>query len=90
MPREDGARPYGIADPQNQGGAAAVSSVKASIIQLGGGGDVALSPAPAVGFSGAAALDGDGKFAGIALLKPVVSGWTVECRAGGAGRSGID
>jgi hypothetical protein len=37
-----------------------------------GGGDLALSPAPAVGFSGAAALDGDGKFAGIVLLKPVV------------------
>ena len=34
--------------------------------------DVALSPAPALGFSGAAALDGDGKFAGIALLKPVL------------------
>ena len=61
----------GIADPQNQGGAAAVSSVKASVLQIGGGSDVALSPAPALGFSGAAALDGDGKFAGIALLKPV-------------------
>ena len=62
----------GIADPQNQGGGAAVSSVKASVAQLGGGSDVALSPAPALGFSGAAALDGDGKFAGIALLKPVL------------------
>src|SRR6202166_126509 len=59
----------GIADPQNQGGAAAVSSVKANASQIGGGGDVALSPPPALGFSGAAALDGDGKFAGIALLK---------------------
>jgi peptidoglycan hydrolase-like protein with peptidoglycan-binding domain len=62
----------GIADPQSQGGAAAVSSVKANAAQIGGGGDVALSPPPALGFSGAAALDGDGKFAGIALLKPVV------------------
>src|SRR6476620_3521773 len=62
----------GIADPQNQGGAAAVSSVKASVAQIGGGSDVALSPAPAIGFSGAAALDSDGKFAGIALLKPVL------------------
>ena len=61
----------GIADPQNQGGGAAVSSVKASVTQVGGGSDLALSPAPALGFSGAAALDGDGKFAGIALLKPV-------------------
>jgi peptidoglycan hydrolase-like protein with peptidoglycan-binding domain len=62
----------GIVDPQNQGGGAAASSVKSSVAQIGGGGDLALSPAPAVGFSGAAALDGDGKFAGIALLKPVV------------------
>ena len=62
----------GIADPQNQGGGAAVSSVKASIAQAGSGTDLALSPAPGLGFSGAAALDGDGKFAGIALLKPAV------------------
>jgi peptidoglycan hydrolase-like protein with peptidoglycan-binding domain len=62
----------GIADPQNQGGAAAASSIKASVTQVGSGGDLALSPAPAVGFSGGAVLDGDGKFAGIALLKPVV------------------
>jgi hypothetical protein len=62
----------GIADPQNQGGGAAASSVKASVTQVGSGNDLALAPAPAVGFSGAAAQDSDGKFAGIALLKPVV------------------
>ncbi|HEV3500393.1 MAG TPA: serine protease [Bradyrhizobium sp.] len=62
----------GIADPQNQAGGAAASSVKASIAQAGSANDLALSPAPAVGFSGAAAQDSDGKFAGIALLKPVV------------------
>jgi peptidoglycan hydrolase-like protein with peptidoglycan-binding domain len=62
----------GIADPQSQGGGAAASSVKASITPAGSGTDLALAPAPAVGFSGAAALDDDGKFAGIALLKPVV------------------
>ena len=62
----------GIADPQNQGGAAAVGSVKAQAALVGGGGDAALSPAPALGFSGAAALDADGKFAGLALLKPAV------------------
>jgi peptidoglycan hydrolase-like protein with peptidoglycan-binding domain len=61
----------GIADPQNQGGASAVSSAKASVTPVGSGGDLALSPPPALGFSGAAALD-DGKFAGIALLKPAV------------------
>ncbi len=62
----------GIADPQNQGGAAAASSVKASTTSIGGGSDLAVAPAPALGFSGAAALDSDGKFAGIALLKPAV------------------
>src|SRR3984893_11817378 len=62
----------GIADPQNQGGGAAASSVKATATQVGSGNDLALAPPPAVGFSGAAALDGDDKFAGIALLKPAV------------------
>ena len=62
----------GIADPQNQGGAAAVSSVKAQAALVGGGSEAALSPAPALGFSGAAALDADGKFAGLALLKPAL------------------
>jgi peptidoglycan hydrolase-like protein with peptidoglycan-binding domain len=62
----------GIADPQNQAGGTAASSVKASVATVGSGSEIALSPPPAVGFSGAAALDGDGKFAGVALLKPVV------------------
>jgi hypothetical protein len=61
----------GIADPQNQGGGASVSSAKASVTAVGSGGDLALSPPPALGFSGAAALD-DGKFAGVALLKPAL------------------
>jgi peptidoglycan hydrolase-like protein with peptidoglycan-binding domain len=61
----------GIADPQNQGGGAAVTGIKASVAQLGGGSDIALTPAPALGFSGAPAQDGDGRFAGVALLKPV-------------------
>jgi hypothetical protein len=59
----------GITDPQNQGGGSAVSRVKASVAP-GGGSEPALSPAPALGFSGAAALDADGKFAGLVLLKP--------------------
>jgi peptidoglycan hydrolase-like protein with peptidoglycan-binding domain len=57
----------GIADPQNQGGGAAVSSVKAQA-----GSDASLTPAPGLGFSGSAALDADGVFAGVALLKSVV------------------
>src|SRR4051795_8100355 len=40
----------GIADPQNQGGGAAVTGIKASVAQLGGGSDIALTPAPALGF----------------------------------------
>jgi peptidoglycan hydrolase-like protein with peptidoglycan-binding domain len=62
----------GISDPQNQGGGAAASSIKTSAAPIGGNGDVALSPPPALGFSGAAAADADGKFAGIALLKPAL------------------
>ena len=72
----------GIADPQNQGGGAAVSSVKAQVTQVGTGGDAALTPAPGLGFSGAAVLDADGAFAGMALLKPVVvAGPTIAATA---------
>jgi hypothetical protein len=62
----------GIADPQSQAGGAAISSVKASVTAVGSGSELALSPAPGLGFSGSAALDVDGKFAGIALLKPLM------------------
>jgi peptidoglycan hydrolase-like protein with peptidoglycan-binding domain len=62
----------GIADPQNQGGGSAVSTVKASVTQAGNGSEAALSPAPGLGFSGAPAFDADGRFAGLALLKPLV------------------
>lgn len=60
----------GIADPQNQGGRNAVTSV-AAVAALNGT-DMTLSPEPAVGFSGAAAIDSDGKFAGLTRLKPAV------------------
>lgn len=59
----------GIADPQNQGGAAGVSGVKAALASTGTS-ESALSPPPAIGFSGSPAIEGDGKFAGVALLKP--------------------
>lgn len=58
----------GISDPQNQGGRNAVTSAAAVAAPMGP--DVTLSPEPAVGFSGAAAIDSGGKFAGIARLKP--------------------
>ena len=61
----------GIADPQAQGGGTAVSSVKASAVTAANG-ETTLSPAPGIGFSGAAAIDGDGAFAGLTQLKPVV------------------
>lgn len=61
----------GIADPQSQGGAAGVSTVKAALASVGGG-DAALLPPPAVGFSGGPAVDGEGKFAGLVLLKPAM------------------
>jgi peptidoglycan hydrolase-like protein with peptidoglycan-binding domain len=62
----------GIADPQSQAGGGGASSVKASVAAVGSGGDLALSAAPGLGFSGSAARDAEGKFAGIALLKPLV------------------
>ena len=60
----------GIADPQAQGGAAAVSTSRA---QLG----AEAEPRPvqaklAPGFSGAAALDPAGRFAGLLVQKPAV------------------
>ncbi|SHN75207.1 serine protease [Bradyrhizobium erythrophlei] len=61
----------GISDPQNQGGGRAATTVKAAVTPAGSGNDLALSPTPAIGFSGAAARDNGGKFAGLALLKPV-------------------
>ena len=72
----------GIADPQSQGGGSSVTSVKGSVTPVAGNGDLALAPAPAFGFSGAAALDGDGKFAGIALLKPVLIAGASNAPAG--------
>lgn len=60
----------GIADPQNQGGRSAATSVTSMAAPAGS--DVTLSPELGLGFSGAAAIDGDGKFAGIARLKPAV------------------
>ncbi|MBV8924699.1 MAG: peptidoglycan-binding protein [Bradyrhizobium sp.] len=77
----------GIADPQNQGGGAAVTSLKAQVTQVGTGADLALAPAPAVGFSGAPALDGDGKFAGLALLKPLVVATTAPAGTAPAGQA---
>ena len=63
----------GISDPQNQGGGHAASTVRATVSLAGSNGDLALAPVPALGFSGAAARDDAGKFAGLALLRPVTA-----------------
>ena len=54
----------GIADPQTQDGGSAVSSVKARVLAVSGTAQP-LEPAPALGFAGAAALDGDAKLVGM-------------------------
>jgi len=60
----------GVLDPQAQGGGAAVSVAKARVSDA-----LALDPVPALGFDGAAALDAQGRLAGIASLRvPVVAG----------------
>jgi hypothetical protein len=56
----------GIADPQSQGGGSAITTVA---VRLNGG---KAEPAPQLGFSGAAALDSQGRFAGMAELKTPV------------------
>lgn len=61
----------GIADPRSQGGGAAVSSARASVAPTGTNGELSLTPVPGLGFSGAAALDAGGQFAGIAQLRPI-------------------
>jgi S1-C subfamily serine protease len=60
----------GIADPQSQAGETAITAVAA---KLGAAGNAhALDAAPAPGFSGAAALNGQGHVVGIAVHKPAV------------------
>ncbi len=60
---------YGIADPLAQPGNGTVSSAAAQLTPQG------LSPAPKLGFAGAAAVDAQGHFAGIVELNsPVVAG----------------
>ncbi len=56
----------GVPDPQSQGGRAAVTTVAASSTEG------VLTPDLGLGFSGAAALDSDGKFTGMARLRPAV------------------
>jgi hypothetical protein len=56
----------GVADPQAQGGGGAVSVAKSRVS------DTMVVDAPATGFDGAAALDAQGRLAGIVTIKPAV------------------
>jgi hypothetical protein len=56
----------GVADPQNQGGGRAVTTASA---KLNGG---EIQPPPPLGFSGAAALDRQGRYFGMVALKSPV------------------
>jgi peptidoglycan hydrolase-like protein with peptidoglycan-binding domain len=54
----------GIADPQAQDGGSAVSSLKAHVLAASGTAQP-IEPAPALGFAGAAALDGEARLVGM-------------------------
>ena len=63
----------GVAEPLAQGGGNAVTQVPARLVDLAH--DLALEPAPKPGFAGAAALDSQGRLAGMVELKaPLVAG----------------
>ena len=64
----------GVADPLAQAGGGAVTRAAASLTAQG------IAPAPKPGFSGAAALDARGRFAGMVNLNP-----SIVAGSGGAG-----
>lgn len=65
----------GVADPQSQGGGAAVSTVKAQLTAAGTTGGLVVTPPPSLGFSGAPARDAEGRFVGLTTLRlPLVAG----------------
>lgn len=59
----DGVTLVGVAGPQVQDGGGAVTAVPAKLLPAPGG--YTVTPAPEPGFSGAAAIDGAGKFFGV-------------------------
>ena len=65
----------GVADPSRQSGAGEISTANAAIVPARGDGRRSIEPAPALGFLGAAVLDGAGRLAGIVDLRmQVVAG----------------
>jgi peptidoglycan hydrolase-like protein with peptidoglycan-binding domain len=74
-PSGDAVTLVGIADPQTQSGGAQASTVSTQLGAAAATGTRPLSVVPALGFSGAAALDAEGKVSGLVVLKsPVVAG----------------
>ena len=60
----------GIPDPKEQGGAKALSEVKARLVE---GAAIELrQPVPMAGFSGAAAVDANGRFLGLTEMRSIV------------------
>ncbi len=60
----------GIAAPQGQSGGGAVSHVRTELSAARPGDEALLATSPGAGFAGAPALDRQGRFAGLAQLKP--------------------
>jgi hypothetical protein len=79
-PAGDSTSLVGVADPQSQAGADRISVVAA---KLSAAADTRfIEPTPALGFSGAAALDTSGRVLGMVVLKPtVVAGTPAAPRA---------
>ena len=69
-PRGDAVTIVGIADPQTQAGGSAVTTVPARVNTAGS--SRTLDAAPAPGFSGAAAIDRDGRLSGMTAVKTTV------------------
>ncbi len=78
----------GIADPQNQSGGTAASSVKASITQVGSGSDLALSPAAGVGLFRRSGDRQRWQICRDCAVKAGACRGTCECCARGASRAG--
>jgi peptidoglycan hydrolase-like protein with peptidoglycan-binding domain len=69
--REGDVTLVGIADPQAQAGGSSVSTVRAPTLAVSAPGRT-VEPAPAPGFAGAAAIDGEGQLVGLVQSKPQV------------------
>jgi peptidoglycan hydrolase-like protein with peptidoglycan-binding domain len=70
----DGVTLVGVADPALQAGGRAVTAAPARLRAAEAGRNRPLEPSPVAGFSGAAALDPEGRLVGVVTLSPTASG----------------